>query len=101
MTKSTVSSEAAVTMFAQTCEAWRTYFKFVKKALSANTATATVFGEQWKGEIIWNIDVTQDLLKRLSGARNVEDAFQIQADFSRLIMRELTAAWMARFGVPL
>jgi hypothetical protein len=88
-------------MFGQTCEAWYNYFEFVKKALSANPAAATVFGEQLKGEIIWNIDVTQDLLKRLSGARNVEDAFQIQADFSRLVMRELTATWMARFGAPL
>jgi hypothetical protein len=58
-----------------------TYFDFLKKSVSSFPSGGTELGEKLKDQSVRNITAVHDLVKRLSQAKDFEEALRIQTDF--------------------
>ena len=66
---------------AQAHQAIDTYFDFLEKSVAHFSSGGTDFGEKLKVQSIQNIAAVHELVKRLSHAKNFEEAFRIQTPF--------------------
>ena len=66
---------------AQAHQAIDTYFDFLEKSVASFPSGGTDFGEKLKVQSVQNIAAVHELVKRLSQARNFEEAFRIQTAF--------------------
>jgi len=58
-----------------------TYFDFLKKSVSSFPTGRTEIGERLKDQSVQNVAAVHDLVKRLSQAKDLEQALRIQTDF--------------------
>jgi hypothetical protein len=65
----------------QAHEALDTYFDFLKKTVSSFPSGGTDLGEKLKDQSVQNITAMHELVKRLSQAKDFEDALRIQTAF--------------------
>jgi hypothetical protein len=80
-----LSAIAAQTM-EKTREAMDNYFNFLQKTVSSNPWTRTELGEKLKSIAGQNIAATHEYVHKLSQARDLQDAIQIQTEFIRTQM---------------
>ena len=66
---------------AQAHQAIDTYFDFLEKSVASFPSGVTDFGEKLKVQSVQNIAAVHELVKRLSQAKNFEEAFRIQTAF--------------------
>ena len=66
---------------AQAHEALDTYFDFLKKTVSSFPSGGTDLGEKLKDQGVQNITAVHELVKRLSQAKDFEEALRIQTAF--------------------
>ena len=66
---------------AQAHEALDTYFDFLKKTVSSFPSGGTEVGEKLKDQGVQNITAVHELVKRLSQAKDFEEALRIQTEF--------------------
>ncbi len=66
---------------AQAHEALDTYFDFLKKSVSSFPSGGTDLGEKLKDQGVQNITAVHELVKRLSQAKDFEEALRIQTAF--------------------
>ena len=66
---------------AQAHQAIDTYFDFLEKSVSSFPSGGTDFGEKLKDQSVQNIAAVHELVKRLSQAKNFEEALRIQTEF--------------------
>ena len=66
---------------AQAHQAIDTYFDFLKKSVSSFPTGGTELGEKLKDQSVQNITAVHDLVKRLSQAKDFEEALRIQTEF--------------------
>src|ERR1700722_14322699 len=66
---------------AQAHEALDTYFDFLKKSVSSFPSGGTDLGERLKDRSVQNITAGHELVKRLSQAKDFEEALRIQTEF--------------------
>src|SRR6202051_2059775 len=66
---------------AQAHEALGTYFDFLKKSVSSFPSGGTDFGEKLKYPSVQSITAMHELVKRLSQAKDFEEALRIQTAF--------------------
>jgi hypothetical protein len=66
---------------AQAHQAVDTYFDFLKKSVSSFPSGGTEFGEKLKDQSVQNITAVQELVRRLSQAKDLEEALRIQSEF--------------------
>src|ERR1700737_4959479 len=66
---------------AQAHEALDTYFDFLKKTVSSFPSGGTELGETLKEQSVQNITAMHELVKRLSQAKDFEEALRIQTEF--------------------
>ena len=57
------------------------YFKFLKKTISSHPARGSEVGDVLKSHAERNIDVVQELVHKLSEAKDFQDAFRVQTEF--------------------
>ena len=62
-------------------EALDTYFDFLKKTVSSFPSGGTDLGEKLKDQGVQNITAVHELVKRLSQAKDFEEALRIQTAF--------------------
>jgi hypothetical protein len=74
---------------AQAHEALDTYFDFLKKSVSSFPSSGTDFGEKLKDQGVQNVTAVQELVKRLSQAKNFEEALRIHTAFMHSQLNEL------------
>ena len=74
---SAMSKEAAKRMH----QATEAYFDLLKKAISSLPSGGTELGEKLKSHAEQNVSALHDHVKKLSEAKTVKDAVQIQMDF--------------------
>ena len=58
-----------------------TYFDFLKKSVSSFPTGGTEIGKKLKDQSVQNVAAVHDLVKRLSQAKDFEEAFRIQTEF--------------------
>jgi hypothetical protein len=68
-------------VMAQAHEALDTYFDFLKKTVSSFPSGGTDLGEKLKDQSVQNITAVHELVKRLSQAKDFEEALRIQTAF--------------------
>ena len=66
---------------AQAHQAIDTYFDFLKKSVSSFPTGGTELGEKLKDQSVRNVTAMHDLVKRLSQAKDFEEALRIQTEF--------------------
>jgi hypothetical protein len=66
---------------AQAHEALEIYFDFLKKSVSSFPSGGTELGEKLKDQSVQNIIAVRELVKKLSQAKDFEEAFRIQTEF--------------------
>ena len=66
---------------AQAHEALDIYFDFLKKSVSSFPSGGTELGEKLKDQSVQNVTAVHDLVKRLSQAKDFEEALRIQTEF--------------------
>ena len=66
---------------AQAHEALDVYFDFLKKSVSSFPSGGTELGEKLKAQSVQNIAAVHELVKRLSQAKDFEEALRIQTEF--------------------
>jgi hypothetical protein len=66
---------------AQVHQAIDTYFDFLKKSVSSFPTGGTELGEKLKDQSVQNVTAVHDLVKRLSQAKDFEEALRIQTEF--------------------
>jgi len=66
---------------AQAHEALDTYFDFLKKTVSSFPSGGTGLGEKLRDQSVQNITAMHELVKRLSHAKDFEEALRIQTAF--------------------
>ena len=66
---------------AQAHEALDVYFDFLKKSVSSFPSGGTELGEKLKAQSVQNIAAVHELVKRLSQAKDFEEALRIQTAF--------------------
>ena len=66
---------------AQAHQAIDTYFDFLKKSVSSFPTGGTGLGEKLKDQSVQNVTAVHDLVKRLSQAKDFEEALRIQTEF--------------------
>jgi hypothetical protein len=66
---------------AQAHEALDTYFDFLKKTVSSFPSGGTDLGQKLKDQSVQNITAMHELVKRLSQAKDFEEALRIQTAF--------------------
>ena len=66
---------------AQAHEGLDTYFDFLKKTVSSFPSGGTDLGEKLKDQGVQNITAMHELVKRLSQAKDFEEALRIQTAF--------------------
>ena len=66
---------------AQAHQAIDTYFDFLKKSVSSFPTGGTELGEKLKDQSVQNVTAVHDLVKRLSQAKDFEEALRIQTEF--------------------
>jgi hypothetical protein len=74
---------AARQTMAQAHQAMETYFDFLKKSVSSLPSGGTELGDKLKEQSVQNIAAVHDLVKRLSQAKDFQDALRIQSEFMR------------------
>ena len=74
---------------AQAHQAIDTYFDFLEKSVASFPSGGTDFGEKLKVQSVQNIAAVHELVKRLSQAKNFEEAFRIQTAFMHLQLNAL------------
>ena len=57
------------------------YFGFLKKAISSYPSGGTEFGDNVKSYAERNIDAMHEFVRKLSRAKDFQEAFRIQAEF--------------------
>ena len=57
------------------------YFKFLKKTISSHPARGSEVGDVLKNHAEKNIDLVQELVHKLSDAKDFQDAFRAQSEF--------------------
>ena len=62
-------------------EGMESYFDFLKQTISAYPSGGTEFGEKLKRHAEQNVSAVQEYVKKLSQAKTVQDAIQIQTGF--------------------
>jgi hypothetical protein len=72
---------AAKQAMEQAHQAVDTYFDFLKKSVSSFPSGGTDLGEKLKDQGVQNITVVHELVKRLSQAKDFEEALRIQTAF--------------------
>ena len=65
----------------QAHEALDVYFDFLKRSVSSFPSGGTELGERLKDQSVQNIIAVRELVKKLSQAKNFEEAFRIQTEF--------------------
>jgi hypothetical protein len=65
----------------QARQAVDTYFDFLKKSVSAYPSGGTEFGEKLKSQAEQNITAVHELVKKLSQAKDFQEALRIQSEF--------------------
>jgi hypothetical protein len=68
---------------AQAQQAADTYFDFLKKSVSSLPSGGTELGDKLKEQSVQNIAAVHDLAKKLSQAKDFQDALRIQSEFMR------------------
>jgi hypothetical protein len=58
-----------------------TYFDFLRRSVSSFPTGGTEFVERLKDQSVQNITAVHDLVKRLSQAKDFEEALRIQTEF--------------------
>jgi hypothetical protein len=58
-----------------------TYFDFLKKSVSSFPTGGTEIGEKLKDQSVQNVTAVHELVKRLSQAKDLEQALRIQTEF--------------------
>ena len=66
---------------AQAHQAIDTYFDFLKKSVSSFPTGGSELGEKLKDQSVQNVTAVHDLVKRLSQAKDFEEALRIQTEF--------------------
>ena len=66
---------------AQAHEALEIYFDFLKRSVSSFPSGGTELGEKLKDQSVQNIIAVRELVKKLSQAKDFEEAFRIQTEF--------------------
>ena len=66
---------------AQAHEALEIYFDFLKKSVSSFPTGGTEIGKKLKDQSVQNVAAVHDLVKRLSQAKDFEEALRVQAEF--------------------
>ena len=66
---------------AQAHEALEIYFDFLKKSVSSFPSGGTELGEKLKDQSVQNIIAVREFVKKLSQAKDFEEAFRIQTEF--------------------
>jgi len=74
-------SAAAKQAMEQVHQAVDTYFDFLEKSVASFPSGGTDLGEKLKDQSIQSIAAVHELVKRLSQAKNFEEAFRIQTAF--------------------
>jgi hypothetical protein len=74
-------SAAAKQTMAQAQEALDTYFDFLKKSVSSCPSGGTQLVEKLKDQATENITAVHELVKKLSQAKDFEEALRIQKEF--------------------
>ena len=74
-------SAAAKQTMAQAQEALDTYFDFLKKSVSSCPSGGTQLVEKLKDQATENITAVHELVKKLSQAKDFEEALRIQNEF--------------------
>jgi len=72
---------AAKQAMEQAHQAVDTYFDFLKKTVSSFPSGGTELGEKLKDHSIQNITAIHELVKKLSQARDFQEALRIQTEF--------------------
>ena len=72
---------AAKQAMEQAHQAIDTYFDFLKKSISSFPSGGTDLGEKLKDQSVQNITAMHELVKRLSQAKDFEEALRIQTAF--------------------
>jgi len=72
---------AAQQVMTQAYAAVDSYFDNLKKTISAVPSGGTEFGEKLKSYAEKNAAATQDFMKKLSQAKDLQDIFRIQTEF--------------------
>ena len=72
---------AAKQAMEQAHQAIDTYFDFLKKSVSSFPSGGTELGEKLKDQSVQNIIAVRELVKKLSQAKDFEEAFRIQTEF--------------------
>ena len=72
---------AAKQAMEQAHQAMDTYFDFLKKSVSSFPSGGTDLGEKLKDQSLQNITAVHELVKRLSQAKDFEEALRIQTAF--------------------
>jgi hypothetical protein len=57
------------------------YFNFLKKTISSYPSGGTEFGENFKSYAERNLDAVHEFVHKLSRAKDLQEAFRIQAEF--------------------
>ena len=87
MTKDPKASEEISAMtkggMEQVREGMETYFNFLKQTISAFPSGGTEFGEKLKTYSEKNVLAVQEYVNKMSQAKTVQDAIQIQTEFMR------------------
>ena len=65
----------------QAHEALEIYFDFLKKSVSSFPSGGAELGEKLKDQSVQNIIAVRELVKKLSQAKDFEEAFRIQTEF--------------------
>ena len=65
----------------QAHEVLEIYFDFLKKSVSSFPSGGTELGEKLKDQSVQNIIAVRELVKKLSQAKDFEEAFRIQIEF--------------------
>ena len=76
---------------AQAHEALEIYFDFLKKSVSSFPSGGTELGEKLKDQSVQNIIAVRELVKKLSQAKDFEEAFRIQTEFMQANFRRLVS----------
>jgi hypothetical protein len=72
---------------AQALTAVDTYFEFLIRAISSFPSGGTVFGDKLKSCSENNVATTHQFVRRLSQAKDFQEAFRIQAEFMQTQMK--------------
>ena len=82
-------SAAAKQAMEQVDHAVDTYFDFLEKSVASFPSGGTDLGEKLKDQCVQSIAAVHELVKRLSQAKNFEEALRIQTAFMHSQLNEL------------